>query len=96
MMLKNIILFLTTLVACAALVVGEQSCLDNLTPRDPNFNLSRRWDPPPAASQQLWDKAKCRGGNLLGAMKKTATEAGKYYDPPRESSQSPFGNIVRE
>ena len=96
MLLKSVIGVLASLVAWAALTIGAYVFIDDLNPRDPNFNLARRWTPPPAASQTLWNKAQCRGGDLLDAMKTTATEAGKYYDPERQSSQSPFGNIVRE
>ena len=35
----------------------------------------RRWSPPPRADDELWAKAKCKGQNLIDAIRETDREA---------------------
>lgn len=40
----------------------------------------------PSAADGEWDSAKCKGANFVGAMKGSDSEAGKVFNPPRDSA----------
>jgi hypothetical protein len=55
---------------------------------------SRRWDTPPPADDSVWNRAVCKGRNLLAAIRETDQEAAGRYQPPPPGMtvQSPFKN----
>lgn len=46
-----------------------------------------------SASDEVWDKAKCKGTNFVRAMRGSDKEAGSVFSPPRESAAGEFEDI---
>ncbi|KAF2657077.1 hypothetical protein K491DRAFT_691447 [Lophiostoma macrostomum CBS 122681] len=43
---------------------------------------SALWDYPHPASDELWEKAICKGSSLIDAIRKSDQEAASYFQPP--------------
>jgi hypothetical protein len=61
----------------------------------PIFDVQRGWNPPPVAADDLWQKALCKGTNLVKGMSGSDNEAGQIFNPPRDSAKSEFNNFPR-
>lgn len=46
-----------------------------------------------SASDDAWEKAKCKGANFVRAMRGSDREAGQVFQPPRDSAAAAFENI---
>jgi hypothetical protein len=57
---------------------------------------AKRWTPPEPATEEQWDKAVCKGAQLLEDMLGTDQAAGQNYKPPRQSAQSPWTDPLSE
>jgi hypothetical protein len=57
-----------------------------------NLEIQTAFDPNKHASEDVWNKAKCKGERLLAGMKATDEEAGRMFQDPRNPStiQSDF------
>ena len=53
-------------------------------------HTAKRWTPPELATEEQWDKAVCKGAQLLQDMLGTDQAAGQNFIPPRQSAQSPW------
>lgn len=49
-----------------------------------------------SADDELWEKVKCKGGNLLKMMKGDKKEAGALLSPPLEDATSAFEDFPRK
>ncbi|KAJ4350677.1 hypothetical protein N0V95_004525 [Ascochyta clinopodiicola] len=47
-----------------------------------------------SASDEVWEKAKCKGANFVRAMRGSDKEAGSIFKPPRDSAVGRFDNIA--
>lgn len=45
------------------------------------------------ASDDVWEKAKCKGANFVRAMRGSDRDAGQVFKPPRDSAASEFENL---
>ena len=86
-------LFLHNLTLAAAIYIGDSSNWHNtsfsldhhLSTFDhdpPMHHHNRRWDTPPPANDDTWQRAICKGRNLLEAVRETDSQAAGRYKPP--------------
>lgn len=59
-------------------------------------SAAKRWTPLEPATEEQWDKAVCKGAQLLEDMLGTDQAAGQNYKPPRQSAQSPWTDPLSE
>jgi hypothetical protein len=89
----KIVLLLYYLPPTKAIYIGDPSAYHNasfnledyLSPfhdDPPSHHHSRRWDTPPAADDDVWQRAICKGRNLLNAIRETDQQAAGRYQPP--------------
>jgi hypothetical protein len=102
---------LALLAAAGALVAGRAlpdtfPFLSGLSPRiDPLYNSSLAAlgieaqtgaTPPPAGSDALWEKCRCRGEMLTHGMTLSDKDAGKLFNPQQDTVQSRFTSFPHE
>ena len=58
--------------------------------------IAKRWTPPEPATEEQWDRAVCKGTQLLEDMLGTDQAAGQNFKPSRQSAQSPWTDPLGE
>lgn len=58
--------------------------------------IAKRWTPPEPATEEQWDRAICKGTQLLEDMLGTDQAAGQNFNPSRQSAQSPWNDPLSE
>ncbi|KAK7193565.1 hypothetical protein PSPO01_00238 [Paraphaeosphaeria sporulosa] len=87
----------TTLALLASTACGfyaPQVVRSLLSPQDPPIHLARRDDEP--ASDDVWNKAKCIGGQFFKAFPLSDKDAGQEYSPKKDSVQSKWKGDLKD